>query len=190
MPKLKNILKEEVSTEISQVLEEARSRSEKIVSEAQSQAASQLTARRRQNEAEARAAIQRARSAGNLTIAIARLQAKGEIIEQARKGAMAAIGEASLKPGYGDVLLALAEEAAGEIDAPEALVVHPDDKEKIEEWAARKGIELRTDPSLKLGVRISNRHGKTVENTLPERLNRAWDTVVSDVAKMLWVSED
>jgi V/A-type H+/Na+-transporting ATPase subunit E len=186
MPKLKNILQEEVSAEINQVLEEAKSRSEKIVSEARSQADARLAARRKQNEADERTAIQRARSAGNLTISIARLQARGAIIEQARKGAMAAIGEASSKPGYGDVLLALAEEAAGEIDAPEALVVNPDDKEKIEDWAARKGIELRTDPSLKLGVRISNRHGKTVENTLPERLNRAWDTVVSDVAKLLW----
>jgi V/A-type H+-transporting ATPase subunit E len=186
MSKLKNILQEEVLTEINQVLEDAQSQSEKIVNEARSQAASRLGAQRKQYEAAERAAIQRARSAGNLTISIARLQAKGEKIEQARKGAMAAIEEASSKPGYADVLLALAEEAAGAIEAPAALVVHPADKEKILGWAARKGIELRTDPGLKLGVRILNRHGKTVENTLPERLNRAWDTVVSDVAKLLW----
>jgi vacuolar-type H+-ATPase subunit E/Vma4 len=186
MSKLKNILQEEVHAEIEQVLEEAKSRSEKIVSEARSQADSRLAAMRRRYEAEERAAIQRAKSAGNLTISIARLQAKGEIIEKARKGAIAAIGAASSKPGYGDMLLALAEEAAGEIEAPAAVIVHPDDQQKIADWAARKGIEVQTDPGLELGVRISNRHGKTVENTLPERLNRSWDTVVSDVAKLLW----
>jgi V/A-type H+-transporting ATPase subunit E len=186
MSKLKNILQEEVLTEIDRVLEEAKSRSEKIVSEARTMAASRLAAQRKRNEAEERTAIQRARSAGNLTISIARLKAKGELIERARKGAMAAIAEASAKTRYGDVLLALAEEASREIEAPAAVIVHPDDQDKIEGWATGKGIEVHTDPHLKLGVKISNRHGKTVENTLPERLNRAWDTVVSDVAKLLW----
>ena len=67
------------------------------------------------------------------------------------------------------------------------MVVNPDDKARIKDWAAGRGLELRTDPKLRLGVRIVSRGGKrSVENSLPERLDRAWNALASDVAEQLW----
>ena len=73
------------------------------------------------------------------------------------------------------------------IEEPEALVVHPDDKDKLSSRAKQKGIDLRTDPGLHLGLRIMARGSRrSVENSLPERLQRAWETLVSGVTRRLW----
>ncbi len=68
----------------------------------------------------------------------------------------------------------------------EAVVVHPHDKEKLSDWARQKGLDLRTDPELRLGVRIVSPSGTTVENTLPERLRRVWNTLGPGLTRLLW----
>jgi V/A-type H+-transporting ATPase subunit E len=186
MANLAEILEEEVLAEIGEILEEAQARSDRIVRDAKAEAAARLEAAQRENEAEERASAQRSRSAGELNVATARLDAKGQVIECTRRQSVAAIEKASSRPDYAEILRALANEALGAIEDPVAVSVNPDDIEKLRDWAARKGLELRTEPDLRLGVRIANASGKAVENTLPERLNRAWDAVVSDVAAMLW----
>ena len=72
------------------------------------------------------------------------------------------------------------------VEVAETVVVHPDDKEKLGSWALAKGLELQTDPELRLGVRIVGRRGTKVENTLPERLHRAWSKLAPGVTKLLW----
>jgi V/A-type H+-transporting ATPase subunit E len=65
-------------------------------------------------------------------------------------------------------------------------VVHPKNEDKLSAWAGQHGLELRTDPELRLGVRIISKNGTMVENTLLERLQRAWGTLAPQVTRMLW----
>ncbi|MEJ2725074.1 MAG: V-type ATP synthase subunit E [Deltaproteobacteria bacterium] len=187
MSKLGDILQEEILGEVHGILAEAESRAAKLVGDAEEERWARLKSHQKKIEAEARATTLRARSAGELTLSTARMQAKGEVIESVRKKALAALEELSKKPEYRDILGALAEEALKAVEEAEAAVVHPDDEEMMREWAVQKGLELRTDPGLHLGVSIVDQSGKrSVENSLGERLARGWSALASDVAKQLW----
>jgi V/A-type H+-transporting ATPase subunit E len=187
MSKLDDILKEEVLAEINEILAEADSRAEKLVREAEKEASERLASYRKKAEAELRAATRRAESAAELTLSTARMQARGHAITLVRKKALATLEQIADKPNYGEVLEALAEEAMKTLTAPEALVVHPNDEAKLSAWAKQKGLELGTDSRLQLGVRVVARGGqRSVENSLPERLQRAWETLASGVAQRLW----
>ena len=187
MSKLRDILQEEALAEINQILTEADSRAEVLIREAESKASERVEACRKKAEVELRAAIRGAESACEFTISVARLRARGELIALVRKKSLAALEEIARKPNCVRILEALAEEAMKVIEEPEALVVHPDDKDKLSAWAKRKGLELRTDPGLYLGVRITTPGGRcSVENSLPERLQRGWETLVSGMVHRLW----
>lgn len=186
MSKLDAILQQEAETEIDAILAEADSRATKIISEAESHASAKVTAHQKKIEAEARAATRQAQSAAELIVSNARMQAKGEVMDLLRQKVLLALEETPSQSGYGEVLQALATEAMGAAAAAETVVVHPHDQEKLSGWARQKGLELQTDPQLRLGVRIVSRGGTTVENTLPERLKRAWNTLGTEVTKLLW----
>jgi V/A-type H+-transporting ATPase subunit E len=187
MSELGDILQEEVLAEIKAIHAEAESRAAELVRDAQERASARLKSHQKKMEAEARAAIRRARSAAELTLSTARMQAKGQVIESVRKKALMALEETAGRQNYREVLEALAEEALNAVEAAGVVVVHPGDEERIHGWAVQKGLEIRTDPGVRLGVRIVNRGGKrSVENNLPERLDRAWSALASDVAKRLW----
>jgi V/A-type H+-transporting ATPase subunit E len=186
MSKLEKILQEEAEAEIKGILAEADSQAQKIISEAESRAAARRAAYRKRIEAEERAAIHQAQSAAELSIATARVQAKGEVMELVRQKALSALEQTASEPSYGKILQALAKEAMKIADGAEAVVVHPNDQERLSDWARQQGFELQTDPGLRLGVRIVCHNGRRVENTLPERLHRSWDTLTADITKLLW----
>jgi V/A-type H+-transporting ATPase subunit E len=187
MSKLGDILQEEALAEINEILNEANSRAEMLVREAEKQASDRVAAYRKKAEAELLAATRRAESAAELTLSTARTQARGEAIVLVRKKALTALEKIPNRPNYVQIMEALAEEAMKAVEAAEALVVHPDDTVKLSAWAKQKRLELRTDSSLQLGVRIVARGGQcSVENSLPQRLQRAWETLASGVAKRLW----
>jgi V/A-type H+-transporting ATPase subunit E len=187
MSKLRDILQEEVLSEVNQILAEADSKAKTLIAEARSRASERVEAYRKKAEAELRAAIGRAKSAGELSISIACFRAKEHGITLVRERVLAALEEIPTKQGYGEILEALAEEAFKAAGAAETAVVHPDDKDKLSAWAKQKSLELTTDPGLHLGVRIMAPGGRyTVENSLPERLQRGWETLVSGVEQRLW----
>ncbi len=187
MSRLRDILQEEALAEIQKVLAEADSKAEALVAEARSKASERLEAYRRKIEAELRAATRRAESAAELTLSTARMQARGQSIALVKEKVLSGLEEIAGKPNYGEILRALAEEAMKAVEGPEAVVVHPDDKTKLNVWAIQKKLDLRTDPGLYLGVRIVTHGGqRSVENSLPERLKRAWESVASGVAQRLW----
>jgi V/A-type H+-transporting ATPase subunit E len=187
MSKLGDILQEEALGEINAVLAEAESQAARLVRDAEKEASARLKSYQRKLQVEALAATRRARSAAELNVSTARMEAKGRVIESVRKSALKALGEVANRHNYSDVLQKLAEEALKAVELGKAVVVHPDDEEKIHDWAAKKGLEIRTDPGLRVGVRIIDGSGKrSVENSLPERLERAWNALASDVAKQLW----
>ena len=186
MAKLEEILQAEVDAEINEILAEADAKAAKLLSEAESRAAAKVAAHRKMIDAAARAATQQAQSAAELSVAQARLQAKGEVMDLLRQKVRLALEESSAQPGYGEVLQKLAEEALGVAADAAAVVVHPHDQEKLSDWARRQGLDLRKDPELHLGVRIVSRDGANIENTLPERLRRVWNTLGPGVTKLLW----
>jgi V/A-type H+-transporting ATPase subunit E len=187
MSKLADILQQEALAEIDEIRAEAEARAEKITREAEKEASERVAAYRKRTAGEIRAGTQRAQSAAELTLATARIQAKGRVIALVRDKVLAALEEIAGKPHYGDVLAALAEEAMAALETAEAVVVHPDDRDKLSDWARRQGLELRTDAALHLGVRIVAREGRrSAENSLPERLERAWETLAAEVAGLLW----
>ena len=189
MSKLKDILREEALAEINKILAEADSKAETLIAEAKSKASERIEACRKKVEAELRGATRRAESAAELILNTARMQAKGEAIALVKNKVLTGLEEIAGRPNYPKILETLAEEARQAVGAPEAVVVHPNDKAKLRTWAIRKRLELQTDPGVQLGVRIVAHGGqRSVENSLPERLKRAWESVASGVAQRLWGS--
>ncbi len=187
MSNLREILQEEALAEVNKILAEANSRADTLISEAKSKASERVEAYRKKAEAELRTAARRAKSASELTVSIARIRARGEEIALVREKVLAGLGEISGKPAFREILEALAEEAVKAVQEPETLIVHPDDRDKLSAWAKQKELALQTDPGLHLGVRIVARGGqRSVENSLPQRLQRGWETLVSGVAQQLW----
>jgi V/A-type H+-transporting ATPase subunit E len=186
MSKLEEILREEAEAEIKEILAEADSRAQKIISDAEERAATLRAVHQKRIAAEERAASQQAQSAAELNVATARMQAKGEVMELVRSKAKDALEKTASEPGFGKVLQALAEEALKVVEVAQVVIVPPSDQEKLGEWASQRKFKLQTGAELRLGVRVVGRSGRIVENTLPERLHRAWDTLAADIAKLLW----
>jgi V/A-type H+-transporting ATPase subunit E len=187
MSKLRDILQEEAFSEINKILAEADSRAEVLMEGAKRKASEQVEAYRKKAEVELRVGTRRAESAAELTISTARARARGEAMALVRTKALNALEEIVRRPDYDHVLETLAEEALKVWKAAEALVVHPDDRDKLSAWAKQKGLRIQTDPELHLGVRMTASGGqRSVENSLPRRLERAWETLASSVAHRLW----
>ncbi len=187
MSNLRETLQEEALAEVNKILSEADARADQLIREAKSEASGRVEAYREEAEAELRAATRRAKSASELAISIACVRAKGEEIALVREKALSVLEEISTRPTFREILEALAEEAIVAVQGAEALVVHPDDRDRLSAWAKHKGLALQTDPELHLGVRIAaNRGQRSVENSLPKRLQRGWEALVSEVVKRLW----
>ena len=95
MSKLEEILQQEAEAEINSILAEADSRAREIVSQAESRAAARLAAHRQRIEAKDRAASQQARSASELSVSSARIQAKGEVMDLLRQKVLLALEKTS-----------------------------------------------------------------------------------------------
>ncbi len=187
MSKLEAILSQEVEAEIRSLLEEAKARAEGLRKEAEAKAEALLQGRKRALEAQFQAALRRAESAGELLLATARTQAKGEVLQAVKAKAEEALLALPGKPEWPGVLRKLAEEALSALPEPEALVSHPENLPHLEPLAKERGLRLQADPALRLGVRVLGKGGRTqVENALESRLERAWDALSSQVAQVLW----
>ncbi len=187
MSKLGEILQQETVAEIDGILAEADSKAERLIREAEKRASDRMATYEKKAKAKLRTAVSLAESTAELNLSTARIQAKSQVIATVQKKVIDALEKIARGPDFGRILEALAEEAVKALEAPEALIVHPDDKTKLDPWAKRKGIELRTDPGIRLGVRMVGCGGqRSVENSLPERLQRAWDALASGVVQRLW----
>lgn len=187
MSKLDDILRQEAHADISRILDESGSRAESLIREAKKKASARLAIHRKRIESEIRAASNRAQGAAELTVATARVQAKGEIIALVRKKTLSAIEELGAKSGYSQILTALADEAIEALEATEVVVVNPNDAKIISSWAMQRQIEIQTDAELHLGVRlVSPSSRRSAENSLAERLDRVWDMLSARVAQILW----
>lgn len=187
MSKMGDILQQEVLAEINKILAEADSRAEALIRDAEKEASARMAAYGKKAEARLRAATSRAESTAELLLSAARMQARSQVFASVKEKTMAKLEKTADGPEYDRILEALAEEAMKAVEAAEVVAVHPDEKVRLGAWVGERGLELRTDPGLRLGVRIMARGGqRSVENSLPERFRRAWETLASGVAKRLW----
>lgn len=186
MTGLDDILEEEALAEIKQVLDASDAKVAALIEAAETEASTRLAVQRQRIAAEYRDAKQTAEGAADLVVLTARIQAKGQVMAHVREKALDAIEKLADQPGYGRILTALADEALRSVEAAEAVVVNPKDAEILSGWAMQKRIDIRTDPALHLGVRIESGSKRRVENSLPERFARAWNTLSSRVVKILW----
>ncbi len=187
MSKLETILQEEALREINAILAEGEAKAQALLEEAKAKAERIKAGAERRLEAEKRAALTRAKSAAELKVTTARMRARGEVVARVREEAGRCLAELRRDPAYPEVLRKLAEEALQAVPGAEAVAVHPDDRGPLEAWAKEKGLALKTEEAVALGVRVYAAGGTTyVENTLPGRLERAWDALAAEVAAILW----
>lgn len=187
MSKLEAILSQEVEAEIRAILEGARKEAEGLLAEARAKAEALVSAKEKAVKAAFQAALKRAESAGELLLSTARAQARGEVLDRVRAQVEEALSALPQDPRWPEILRKLAEEALSALPEPEALLAHPEDLPHLEPLARARGLELRPDPALRLGVRAVGRGGKTqVENSVLSRLARAWDALSAKVAQVLW----
>ncbi|WP_457637429.1 V-type ATP synthase subunit E [Oceanithermus sp.] len=187
MSKLETILQEEVLAEIKQIMAEAEEEAERIVAAAREKAEAMVSAQKRKLEAQKQAELHRAESAAELAVTTARVEAKGKIIGQVYERVQERLRALPEDPGYPTVLERLASEAVDAVGEAEAIVVNPADEARLKGWAEGKGLELRTSTEVSLGVVAVSKGGKTqVANTLPDRLDRAWEVLSARVAQVLW----
>jgi len=187
MSKLETILQEEVLAEIQQLMAEAESEAESILAAAKEKAEAIVSAQKRKLEAQKAAELHRAESAAELAVTTARVEAKGKVIGEVFRRVQERLQELPSKPEYPTILEQLAAEAVAAVGEAEAVVVAPDDAARLKGWAEGKGLELRTSPEVSLGVVAISRGGKTqVANTMPDRLQRAWEALSAEVSRVLW----
>ncbi|MCS7058437.1 MAG: V-type ATP synthase subunit E [Meiothermus sp.] len=187
MSKLEDILQSEVAAEIAAIEAEAEAKVKEILEAARVQAEALKASRQRALEAEHAAALRRAESAAELLVNQARIAARGKVVEEVRLQVLRALEALSAQPQFGETLKRLAEEALQSVGQAEALVVHPDHAALLSEWARGKGLALSTDAALKDGVRLVMSGGRAfVQNSLSERLERAWDGLSARAAAVLW----
>lgn len=187
MSKLEAILSREVESEIQALLEEARAKAEALRQEAETKAESLVSGKQRVLEAQVQAALRRAESAGELLLSTSRAEAKGQVLSRVKARVWEALEALPSRAEWPEVVRKLAEEALMALPEPVALASHADNLPHLEPLARERGLELRPDPALRLGIRAIGRGGKTqVENALESRLERAWDALSSRVAQVLW----
>ncbi|MDT7920671.1 MAG: V-type ATP synthase subunit E [Meiothermus sp.] len=187
MSKLEDILQNEVAAEIGAIAAEAEARAKAIVDAAMAKAEALKANKQRQLEADHAAALRRAESAAELLLSQARITARGQAMERVRAEVGDSLQKLTQKPEFATILHQLADEALSNIGQAESVVVNPAHASLLNEWAQSKGLQLKTDPSIRDGVRLVAVGGRAfVQNTLSERLERAWDALSAKAAKAIW----
>jgi len=187
MSKLEDILQQEITSEISALSAEAEARAKSISDAAMQRAEALKAARQKALEAEQAAAVRRAESAGELVVNQARISARGQAMSQVKAEVLQALQNLASQTTFGDILKKLADEALGGIGKAESVVVNPAHAKLLEAWAKEKGLKLTTDPKVNYGVKLVAEGGKAqVQNTLTDRLERAWDSLSAKAAKAIW----
>jgi len=187
MSKLETILQDEVLAEIQQLMAEAEAEAERIIAAAKEKAATMVGAQKRKLEAHKAAELHRAESAAELAVTTARVEAKGKVIGEVYRRVQERLQSLAESPEYPTILEQLASEAVAAVGEAEAIIVSPADEARLKGWAEGKNLQIRTAPEVSLGVVAVSKGGKTqVANTLPDRLERAWETLSANVSRVLW----
>ncbi len=181
---LDKLLENEAQSEIERIRAEARDRAALIVRQAEEQAQDLLESRQRALETQAQAAVVRARSAADLQLNAARLNAGETGIQRAFDLAHNELLAVTRVPEYHDIMARLIAEARTVV--PNAAVVEVNPAEALVARTIVSGMEVRENGELQGGVRLISADGKSsVTNTLMGRLNRLRETLAPQISRLL-----
>jgi V/A-type H+/Na+-transporting ATPase subunit E len=191
---LSTLLEKEASAEIEAILSEARERASEILAEARSEADTLVSARERAAKAQREAALVRARSAAQLEASSLRLNAQHDgvqsVFEAVRSKLDALLGDAGAYAPVFATLLSQALEGVGGQEI-EAVQVAAGDREMAEKAAREAGVTapVETVDDIRGGVRLRTRSRSIVENTLYGRLEALQGELASEVSQALFQTE-
>ncbi len=187
MSKLEDILQNEVAAEIGAIVAEAEAKARTIVETAMANAEAIKANKERQLEVERAAALRRAESAAELLLSQARITARGRVMDQVRAEVLNSLQKLAAQPEFAAILQKLADEALQGVGKAEAVIVNPAHAALLSGWAQSKGLQLKTDTTIRDGVRLVAEGGRAfVQNALSERLERAWDALSAKAARAIW----
>ena len=194
MADLSTLLEKEASAEIEAILSEARERASEILAEARSEADTLVSARERAAKAQREAALVRARSSAQLEASSLRLNAQHEgvqsVFEAVRSKLDALLGDAG---AYAPVFAKLLSQALEGVGGQEiaAVQVAADDREMAEKAARAAGVTapVETVDDIRGGVRLRTRSRSIVENTVYGRLEALQGELASEVSRALFQTE-
>lgn len=194
MADLSTLLEKEASTEIEAILSEARQRASEILAEARSEADALVSARERAAKTQREAALVRARSAAQLEASSLRLNAQHEgiqsVFEAAKDKLEALLGDTGAYAPVFAKLLAQALEGAGGQEI-EAVQVAAHDREMAEKAVRDAGVTAPVEAAddIRGGVRLRTRSRSIIENTLFGRLEALRGELASEVSQALFQTE-
>lgn len=178
------LLENEAHAEIERVRAEGRERAQAIIRDAQARAASLVEGRKRALDAQLQAGLVRARSAADLEVSAARLNAVESALRRAFELAEGQLRSVTSAPEYREILSRLIGEARQALGHVEALEVNPRDVGLARELAP--DLTVRENPAVSGGVRAVANGGKSgITNTLSGRLARVRESIAPQVARLL-----
>ena len=178
------LLENEARAEIERVRAEGRARAREIVEGANARAQTLIENRQRSLDAQRAASLTRARSAADLEMSAARLNAGENGLKRAFELAERQLREVQSAPDYREILSRLIQEARAALRDVELLEVNPADVALARQLAP--DLEVRENPAISGGVRAVAKGGKSgITNTLPGRLERVRGSLAPQIAKLL-----
>ncbi|MBM3470790.1 MAG: hypothetical protein FJX73_08375 [Armatimonadetes bacterium] len=184
------LLEREAAFERERLLAEARAQAEAIRVEAQRAADEMLAATRERLQADARAALVKAKSTAMLRASSLVLQAKEDEISRVFAQAYSALESlAADARRYPEVLRRFIEEGLATLGGQGVVMVAQADQATAEALIREHGWEATVcaDPAINGGARLASPDGRlVVTNTLASRLERARPALAAEVARTLW----
>ncbi len=186
MSNLATLLEKEASTEIEEILSEARDTASEIVAKAKEEAKSLLAQKERALKSQHDAEIIRAKSSAQLEASSLRLKAQNDGVEAVFDKAKSDLLGLKNSDNYADIFKSLYAEAAGAVNKVASVVVNPADVKYISD----SNIEVETDETVVSGVKLKGEGSSVmIENSLLSRLEAVKDDVASLVSKTLFGDE-
>ncbi len=188
---LTSLLREEAEQEKSRILHEAREEADALLGRVNEETGAQLKKAEQEVALWMKKEKEKIRNSLNLQLSSSLLKEKSVWIQKVFAETREKLEGYRLSPDYQVIMELLLEEVlSGKPAAGETLIlVHPEDQDLLKNLLKRKKIEakIRTDPSIKVGLKLITEEGKVeISNTLPDRLSRAEPRLVVKLRKILW----
>ncbi|SMB95752.1 V-type ATP synthase subunit E [Deinococcus hopiensis] len=181
---LDKLLENEAQTEIERIRAEARDRAARILADARERAQALIESRQRALETQRQAGLVRARSAADLELSAARLNAGEQGMKAVYDLVEGQLRDIASLPEYREILARLLWQAREAIPDAEAVEVNPAEMAVARELVT--DIPVRENPAISGGVRVVARGGKSgITNTLSGRLDRLRGELAPQVSRIL-----
>lgn len=188
MENLLKLLQREAEQEKKKILDEAEAYCSALLIKAKEESEGLFAATEKEIQAQARAEMEKAKSAFSLKEQAEILKEKSHWLDKVYDEAMRRLESYRKNPDYQRALRLLFQEVLKESEEL-TLFVNPADKGLIESWKKEAGKQcpVVADQGISAGVRAVTKDGKIeIRNTFGDRLERAWPYLIVDISRTLW----